>query len=98
MQVSKPSLGKYLRRAVATRSWRLELEVTLERARRPISKKGHPGSAPCRAAVGERGRRNLQAYERTRHQTEGAARCRYSTGWPPWKNEGSWRCSPGGRG
>jgi len=42
MQVSKPSLGKYLRRAVATRSWRLELEVTLERARRPISKKGAP--------------------------------------------------------
>ena len=28
MRVSKPSLGKYLRRAAATRSWRLELEVT----------------------------------------------------------------------
>jgi hypothetical protein len=32
MRVSKPSLGKYLRRAAATRSWKLELEVTRTRA------------------------------------------------------------------
>jgi hypothetical protein len=51
-RVSKPSLGKYLRRATAMRSWRLELEVMRERARRPISQKGHPRSVPCRAAVG----------------------------------------------
>jgi uncharacterized membrane protein len=37
MQVSKPSLGKYLRCAAATRSWRLELEMTRARARRLIS-------------------------------------------------------------
>jgi hypothetical protein len=71
MRVPKPSLGKYLRRAAATRSCRLELEVTRERARRPISKKGHPRSVPCRVAVGGRGRRNLQAYERTQHRPRG---------------------------
>ena len=37
MRVSKPSLGKYLRCAAATRSWRLELEMTRARARRLIS-------------------------------------------------------------
>src|SRR4029450_6121665 len=55
MQVSKPSLGKYLRRAVATRSWRLELEVTLERTRRPISKKGTQDRRPVGPQLGEGG-------------------------------------------
>jgi hypothetical protein len=67
MRVSEPSLGKYLRRAAASRSWRLELEMRRARAEAHLQKRAPKIGALSRRSWGK-GRRNSRAYERTRQR------------------------------
>jgi hypothetical protein len=66
MRVSEPSLGKYLVAQAATRSWRLELEMTRARAEAHLKKRAPKIGALSRRSWGK-GRRNSRVCERTRH-------------------------------